>query len=401
MENTTFNKFRNTIKIKIQGKNIERFIRRLYKNNIEILSIKYINRKSIIITIYLENYEQVLKLKSIYKINNVGYGGIIKIKKYLYKNRFLIFSLIIGYFIILLLSNIIFEVQVIHSSKEIRNLVINELEKYDIKKYSFKKSFEKLSEISNKILKNNKDKIEWISIENIGTKIQVKIEERKLNSKKEENKIQNIVANKSGIIKKVTATSGVIKKNINDYVSKGDVIISGEIMDTYEEKVLNRVSAIGEVYAEVWYTVEMEYPLIYSKETKTNKSKNVWELEIFNKKISLFDFNKYEHSNDQSKIILSNPILPFRLLKTRKEEIIKQDEVYLPEEALIKAEEEARKKIEARLDKNEYIIKQKKLSFYQKDSKIVVEIFFSVYENIGIPSEIVEEETKEENKGSN
>ena len=401
MENTTFNKFRNTIKIKIQGKNIERFIRRLYKNNIEILSIKYINRKSIIITIYLENYEQVLKLKSIYKINNVGYGGIIKIKKYLYKNRFLIFSLIIGYFIILLLSNIIFEVQVIHSSKEIRNLVINELEKYDIKKYSFKKSFEKLSEISNKILKNNKDKIEWISIENIGTKIQVKIEERKLNSKKEEYKIQNIVANKSGIIKKVTATSGVIKKNINDYVSKGDVIISGEIMDTYEEKVLNRVSAIGEVYAEVWYTVEMEYPLIYSKETKTNKSKNVWELEIFNKKISLFDFNKYEHSNDQSKIILSNPILPFRLLKTRKEEIIKQDEVYLPEEALIKAEEEARKKIEARLDKNEYIIKQKKLSFYQKDSKIVVEIFFSVYENIGIPSEIVEEETKEENKGSN
>lgn len=400
MENMEINRLQNKIKIKVTGKNIERFIIRLYKNNIEILSLKYIDRKTIIIMIYLEDYEKLIKLKSIYKINKIGYGGIIKVKKYLHKNRYIILSLLIGYFIILCLSNIIFEVQVVHSSQDIRNLVIKELNKYNVEQYRFKKSFKKLSEISNKILEANKDKIEWIAIENIGTKVQVKVEERKLNSEVEEYPIQNIIATKSGIIKKITAKNGVIVKNINDYVTKDDVVISGEIMDPYGEKILDKVSAIGEVYAEVWYTVDLEYPLVYTKDTKTNNKKNIYEIEILNNKFSLFS-SSYEHSIDTSKVIFGNALLPFRLLKTHKQEIIKEDNVYLPEEALIKAEEVAREKLKSQLDKDEYIIKEKKLSFYQKDSKIVVEMFFSVYENIGKSAEIIEEklETKED-KGS-
>lgn len=400
MENREIYKLKNQIKIKITGKNIDRFIKRLYKNNIEILSLRYSDRKSIIITIYYKDYDNVLKLKSIYDIKKIEYGGLIKFKKFIYKNRFLILSLLLGYFLIIFLSNIIFEVQVIHSSKEIRQLVINELEKYDVKKYKLKKSFSKLSKISNNILKSNKTKIEWIAIENIGTKVQVKVEERKLNSKTEEYPMQNIVATKSGIIKKITAKNGVIVKNINDYVVKGDVIISGEIMDTYGEKILDKVSAIGEVYAEVWYTIDMEYPLIYTKDIKTNREKKVYEIQFLNNKFSLFDFNKYEHSIDNSKVILSNPLLPLKLLKTYKQEITKEDNVYFPEEALIKATKVAREKLEKQLDKDEHIIKEKKLSFYQKDSKIIVEMFYSVYESIGEPSEIIDETENGIEKGS-
>lgn len=399
MENIEINKLKNKIKLKISGKNIERFIKRVYKNNIEILNLKYIDRKTIIITIKLDDYENVSKLKSIYKIEKLGYGGVIKVKKGIYKNRFIILSLLIGYLTITLLSNIIFEVQVIHSSKEIRNLVINELDKYNIKKYNFKKSFKKLSDISNKILENNKDKIEWLSIENIGTKVQVKVEERKLNSLVEEYPIQNIVATKSGIIRKIVAKNGVIVKNNNDYVTKGDVIISGVIKDTYGEKILDKVSALGSVYAEVWYTVDLEYPLINKKETKTGNKKDVYEIEILSKRYEIFNFDKYNNSIDNSKTILGNSLLPFKLLKTKKEEITKTDSVYLPEEALIKAKEVARQKLESNLDNDEYIIKENKLSFYQKDSKIVVEMFYSVYENIGEPEEILEEEIIEE-KGS-
>lgn len=406
MDNKILKRFDDTVKIKISGKNIERFIKRLYKNKIDVLSLTNISRNTIIITIYLKDYDNVMKLKSIYEIDDLGFNGVIKFKKGIYKNRFLLISILIGYFIILFLSNVIFDVQVVHSNSEIRNLVESELEKYDIKKYSFKKNFNKLNNIADKIMKDNKDTLEWMSIENIGTKVLVKIEERKLNKKEKEYPKQNVVAKKSGIIKKVVATSGVIVKNINDYVTKGDVIISGEIMDTYGEKLLDTVSAKGSVFAEVWYTVDMEYPLVYSKDTKTGKKKNVLELEIFDKRIPLFDFNKYNHSIDNYKILLENPLLPFRILKTKKEEIKKEDDVYIPEEALIKAMEEARDKIESKLNKDEHIIKEKKLSFYQKDSKIVVEIFFSVYENIGTVSEIKEEDIeakREDNddKGNN
>ena len=210
MENLTGERLQNKIKIKVSGNNIERFIKRLYNNHIEILSLKYIDRKSIIMWIYLEDYDKVIKFKSIYKISKISYGGIVKVKKNLYKNRFIILSLLIGYILVLFLSNIIFEVQVVHSSKDIRNLVTKELNKYNVKKYSLKKTFKKLSEISNKILDDNKDKIEWIAIENIGTKVIVKVEERKLNSNIEEYPMQNIIATKSGIIKKITAKNGVL-----------------------------------------------------------------------------------------------------------------------------------------------------------------------------------------------
>ncbi len=395
MDNKILKKFNNTVKIKITGKNIDRFIKRLYKNNIEILSLNNLSRNSILITINMSDYEKVNKIKSIYNIEKKSIGGTIKLKKSIYKNRFLLISLLFGYFVILILSNVIFEVQVIHSNSDIRNLIIKELEKYDIKKYSFKKNFKKLNEITNKILKNNKNDLEWISIENVGTKVIVKIEERKLNKKEKSYPKQNIVAKKSGIIKKVIAKDGVIVRNINDYVKKGDVIISGEIMDTYNEKLLDTVSASGMVYAEVWYTVDMEYPLIYSKEEETGKKKEVYELEFFDKRISLFDFNKYEHSNDTYKIVLENRLLPFRLLKTLKKEVKKDDEVLIVEEALIKAMESARSKIESKLDKDEHIIKERQLSFYQKDSKIVVEIFFSVYESIGTPNEITKDRLDE------
>ena len=395
MDNKILNKFNNTIKIKITGKNIDRFIKRLYKNNIEILSLNNLSRNSILITINMSDYEKVNKIKSIYNIEKKSIGGTIKLKKNIYKYRFLLISLLFGYFIILILSNVIFEVQVIHSNRDIRNLVINELKKYDIKKYSFKKNFKKLNEITNKILDDNKNDLEWISIENVGTKVLVKIEERKLNKNEKSYPKQNIVAKKSGIIKKVVAKDGVIIRNINDYVKKGEVIISGEIMDTYNEKLLDTVSASGNVYAEVWYTVDMEYPLIYSKEEETGKKKEVYELEFFDKRISLFDFNKYEHSNDTYKIVLENRLLPFRLLKTLKKEVKKDDEVLLVEEALIKSMESAKNKIESRLNKDEHIIKERQLSFYQKDSKIVVEIFFSVYESIGTPSEISKERLDE------
>lgn len=396
MENRFLNKYENIIKIKIKGKNIDRFLNRLYKSNIELLDIDKINRKEINLKIYLKDYEKVLNLKSIYEIETINEYGLIKFKNIIKKNKLLIILIFFGYFFIMFLSNIVFEVQVIHSNSNIRNLIIKELDMYGVKKYTLKKSFNKLEDISKQILDSNKDKLEWIEIEVNGTKIIVKVEERVLNPEEKEYPKQDIVASKSGIIMSVKSTEGVIVKNTNDYVSKGDVIISGKIMDTYQENIKSIVSAKGRVYAEVWYTVSMEYPLIYSKDTKTGKEKNIYKIQFLNNKISLFDFNKYKNSIDKEKIIFENKLLPFKLLKVKSSEVNRIDNVYTFEEGIIEAEKVAIEKMKSKLDNDEYIIKQKKLNFYQKDSKIVVEIFFSVCERIDLAQEIVEEIKEEE-----
>ena len=218
MRNIVLNKFDNTVQLKIKGKNIDRFLNRIFKSKIELLQINKIDRKEAVIRIYEIDYEKLLKIKSIYEVELIGISGISKFKKNFLKNKYLLLLLVVGYFLILTLSNIVFDIQVIHSNSKIRELVMEELNKNGIKKYTFRKSFNELEKITDKILENNKDKLEWMEIEVVGTKIVVKIEERKLNESQKTYPKQNVIAKKSGIIKSIKSKEGVIVKNINDYV---------------------------------------------------------------------------------------------------------------------------------------------------------------------------------------
>ena len=69
MQNNILNKLNNILKVKIEGKNIERFIQRVNKKNIEILEIKYKNYKEVYIKIFAKDYEKLEEIKTIYNIS--------------------------------------------------------------------------------------------------------------------------------------------------------------------------------------------------------------------------------------------------------------------------------------------------------------------------------------------
>ena len=396
MQNTILNKIDSLIKIKITGKNIDKFINRLYKNNIELYDVNKINRNCITIKIMETDFEKVKKIKTIYEINELESYGLIKIKKIINKNRFMIIFLLFSYFLIMFLSNIIFNVEIIHSSKDIRNLINTELKKYGIQKYNLKKEYNELEKIKNKILENNKEKLEWISIENIGTKVRVKCVERILNSKEKIYPYQNIVANKDGIIKKIEADDGFIKVEINDYVKKGDILISGEIYNP-NGKYLGLSSAVGDIYAEVWYKVNITYPIIYYNKEYTGKTINSYDFIFLNNRYA-FTKNSFKDSDINDKKIITNTILPIGIVKSTKKEIKITDVINTYETAIIDAEKFARDTINETLSEKEKILSQKTLSFLKKDSTIEVDIFFSVMEKISEPVEINEKDYVENNK---
>ena len=68
-------------------------------------------------------------------------------------------------------------------------------------------------------------------------------------------------------------------------------------------------------------------------------------------------------------------------------------------EALELAIDESVKNIESKLSSEEYIISKKVLKKEVNSSKMYVEVFFKVYENIGVTSNL--EKRKEENGKSN
>jgi len=73
--------FTSKIKLNIKGKNIERFIKRLVTNKIELLKIFYPNRNEVNIIVYKKDYEKIMELKSVYEITELNCYGFIKIKK--------------------------------------------------------------------------------------------------------------------------------------------------------------------------------------------------------------------------------------------------------------------------------------------------------------------------------
>ena len=373
------------ISLNIKGKNINRFIKKLRTNKIEILSLKYIDKNQVDIIIYKKDYETVLKIKSIYEVTELDVFGLIKIKRKLKISRHLIIITVIAFIIFLIFTHIIFNVEVIHSNKDIRNLILSELKKENIKPFSLKKSYSKISQIKENILNKYKDKIEWLEIEENGTKYTVRVEERTIVKKDNDNTPRNIIAKKDGVLKKVIAEKGDIVKDMNDYVKKGDLIVNGELV--FNDEVKGKVKAEGKAFAEVWYVTKTEYPIFTFKETKTKNTKNVYAIKFLNHTLEL-TFNKFKTKQIEEKEILKHNLIPFKIVKQKQTETKVKDEILTVEEAIYKAKQKAENDIKKNLSKEEYIIRSKYLKSTVKESIVEVEMFFAVYENITDYAEI-------------
>ncbi len=372
-------KLKGKISLNIKGKNINRFIKKLTAKKINILSLEYKNANEVNIIIYKDDYETVLKIKSIYDVTELDVFGILKIKKNLKLNKHIIIILLISFSAFLILTQMIFNVEVIHSNKEIRTLLQDELEKNGIKKYSFKKTFNQLEKIKKKILIKYPDKIEWLEIETHGTKYTVRVEERNIVKKDENNTPRSIIAKKDGVLKKVIAEKGDIVKDMDDYVKKGDLIVDGQLI--FNEKVTGKVRAEGHAYAEVWYITKTEYPYAYYEEKTTGKTKEIYTIQFLNHTFEL-TLNKFKTKKVKDKIILKHNVLPIKLTKQHQRQTKVINQVLTFEQALDKAKKLSEEKIESQLDDNEYIIRSKYLKSNVKDSTIEVEMFFAVYEDI-------------------
>ena len=380
MKNSFLFNLRSSIVLNIKGKNVNRFINKLVKQNIDILNIKYINYKEIEIRVFKSDLEKIEKIKSIYELSEVNSYGLIKIKKILIKNKILLFFMFIGFLLILLLTNVIFDVEVVHNKKEIQELLISELKKYGITEKKFVKSFNEIEKIKKEILEKYKDKLEWIEIERVGTKYIVRVEERNIPNSDVETQNRNIVAKKSAIIKTIIAENGVVVKNVNDYVKAGDVIVSGNIY--LNEALKSVVRANGKVYGEVWYKSEVEMPFVYYEENYTSNTNKVLTLSFLNKRFELFNFNKFENKEIDEKNIVKHSFLPIKLSLETQREVKKTDKIYTIDEAIEMAKNKSISSMESKLNDKEYIISSKNLKVEIKESKIVVEMFFSVYEDI-------------------
>ena len=360
-----------------------------YKIYYKDLNIK---NNGIELEINIKDYKKVRNIFITKKVKKINYKGFIKIKYFFIDHYIFILSMIMSYIILIILSNTIFFINIKTNNYELKRLIEIELNKNGIKKYTRKKSYEELSKIKENIMANNKYKLEWIEIDDIGVTYIVELTERITNKENKNETINDIVANKDGLIKKIIVQKGTSIKYVNDYVKKGEVIISSNIIKN--EEIVDYTNSSGQVYAEVWYIVNTTVPFDFIEYKTTGKKINHYYISFLGNKMTLLGKYDAALALTEEKILIDKPYLFFKLVKETKEIYEYQESKLNQIEAYNEALKRSDKSINVKLDSDEYIIDKKVLKKNVFSSKIEVEIFYRVYENIGISekAQIVDKE---------
>lgn len=360
----------------------EGILKTLISNNIYFSNYTIKDNK----VIFIINYEDLELLSKLANINVIKYYGLVGIKKFLKKHYILLTSFILSYLIIIILSNVIFKVEIVTNNQVLKDNITYYLNYYGIVKYKFVKSNKYIENVKEKILLENKDTIEWISINREGVKYVVNVTPRVISNRVSIDKPSNIVSKKDALIKYLVVTGGSSVKEVNDVVKKGEVIISGDVVKF--DKVVGTTRSKGKVFGEVWYTVNISIPFKHVIYEKTGETINHIYLDIFGHKFTLVGHYITNNSINEVSVLVDKPYLFFKLMKESKE-LYNYKEVNLNSESAFKeALERADKSISNKLDTNEYIIERKVLKKDVFSSKIDIELFYRVYENIGEEKEI-------------
>ena len=376
------------IVLKLKSK---RLLDEIINKKINIIYIKYLNNE-ILIKIKYNDYKRLIKNNSNKQIEINKYAGKRKAKDLILKYKIPIICFILGTILLLFLSQHIFYINIDTYNNELKKEIEYSLEKNNIKKYSLKRSYKKLEKVKKRIKENNEN-IEWIELKNDGVVLNVKVIEKKekYNNQNINNYYTDIIAKKSGYIRKIIATSGEVLKNTDDYVEKGETIISGNIIKN--DEIVAKTKSKGLIYAEVWYIKKLSKNLNSTVLEKSGYSRKKLIINVNNKKINLLNI-KIKDRNTNKKILFKTSI--FSLIEKTETEYEKKNKKYTDEEAIIILKNKAKKDILKTLDKTEYITSQKTLKKYKENDKISIEVLFKVYEEIGQTVKAKENIEKEE-----
>lgn len=376
--------------VSIKGKNSKNFLNTIFKRKINIAEIKY-KDDSILIKVSYEDYKNIVKIGTSCTISIVKTAGSKRIKQLYQKYRISFIIFVISVFFIFFLSNLIFFIKIETNNSDVKKVISGELLQNSITLYSPRKSYKKLKSIALDIKNNHLDKIEWIEFEQKGVVLIVKVIPRIKEEKKEMEKYQDIVASKDGYIRRINSRNGQLLKSINDYVKKGEVIISGNIFRN--DRIVAKTRATGNVYAEVWYVVKMSKLLNYKEAIFEGNGKVGISLFISNKELRLFYFPKKINSVKTINLFNSS----FFSIKFKKEKVYTlKDKRYNTYSLKKILEQNAKESILNRLKKDEYIISEKPLKNYIKNDKMYIEVFFKCYEDIAKENELQKIEEKKD-----
>lgn len=380
------------LRINIEGYYIERFINICRKENIPVWNIKKEKEIRLAFNIKIKDFKKICKIAKTTKCKlkikkKKGFPFILN--RYKKRKIFAIF-LILVIILIGMSSNYVWNIEVIEENGNNLENIMQNLNQSGLA-VGKRKSEINTKEVINKVRLERND-IAWMGIELKGTNAIVKVV--KSDEKPDiidENEYCSIVADKAGIITKISAQDGTANVKVGDTINEGETLINGWVEGKYTG--IRYVHAKGEIQAKVWHTKHkfIEYNTTEKRETGNQEEK--YAIKFNNFKINLgkgvSKFEIYDTIETENKFkIFSDFYLPISIVKTTNKEIENVQKKYNKEEAKMLGIKELEEELNNEIENKDNIV-NKNINTYENENGLDVYVTYEVLENIGTNEKIV------------
>jgi similar to stage IV sporulation protein len=385
--------FSGHVKIKIVGNGIERFINECVRQNIVIWEVSRQTDLSITGSLLLQDIHKLRKIvrKSDCKLSFVGGSGLpFLIQKALYNSGFVI-GAISCLLLLFILSNMVWGIEIRGAKPETEHVIRKELQAIGVERGKFQFVMSDVDEIQ-KHLSETINAITWVGVELKGTTYHFQVVEKNQPKEVEYFNPRHLVAEKTAVISNMFVEEGQPMVSINDYVQKGDLLVSGFIG---QEGKIEVVSARGEIMGETWHDAKVTVPLSTQFNVLTGKTKTTHYINVLSWNIPVWGFGK--HSFEEFEI--SNEEKPFNFLKWSlplgyNKKIIRESEMiertYTKEEAIKAGLENGRNELKEQLNEQAIIKGEKILHQSIESGKVKLRIHYQVIEEISKVQPIIQ-----------
>lgn len=350
------------VRVEIEGYYIERFINICRNKKILIWNLKRQKGVKLFLNIGINDFKKLSEIskKTKCKVKIQEKKGLpFILHRYKKRKIFAIFLILIS-ILIYSSSTYVWNIDIIVEDNLKLENIQQDIEQLGIKKGIRKSQINTAEAINELRLKRND--ISWLGIDIKGTNVIVKIV--KADEKPEivdSTDYCNIVAQKNGIITKITAQNGTAVVKVGDTVRKGDVLIAGYMEGKYTDT--RYVHSLGDVEAKVWYTEKKKIPYREEISTYTGNEENKFQIKINNFQINFYKtLSKFEICDtiysEQNIKIFSNFYLPISVVKITNKEQIKEEKKLSKEEAKKLGIEELSEKIENEIEDKSTILRK-------------------------------------------
>lgn len=398
--------FTGYVTVEIRGDVPEQFFQECSRQGIPVWDIKKMSSDLCQGNVKLTDIKAIKQVirKSDYKLTFSKRSGYPFVIRRFRRKKELLLALAMSVLLVLILSNIIWKVEIAGVPTDIEEKISQQLEEYGIHPGAWIFTLDSPSDIQQQLIEDVPELL-WAGIQQNGTTFYLEGVEKLLVEEEENLAPRNLVATKKGVIKYMYVSKGVPAVEVNDYVQPGDLLVAGNLNEETESDELEEeedsqqtlVAAQGEITATTWYEVDVTVPFEADYETLTGNRETKYYLEFGSVRIPIWGFSdpEYElkaYETDKEPLRFFNWTLPISFVEETISEKVHTNTERTKDEAITAGIQQAKNELALELGPEAEFISEKVLQETTESGKVKLNIYMTVEEDIATPQLISAEQ---------